>query len=135
MDITWYSGIFEFAGYGSKLNIRKLKIPDLIRCSKILKMSLIRIKLRTCDILTRFVQKYPKFCYIFVVTIFLEEIDVSSGKSVPYGFGPCSFQISCLFLDNMRHFLNMPVSTKKKRKNYNLNQFFHFSLGTLQWIV
>ena len=91
-------------------------------------MSLIRIKLGTGDILTRFVQKCPKFCSIFVVTIFLEEIDLSSGISVPYGFGPCSFRISCLFLGNMRHFLNMPVG-KKKRKNYD---FYHFSLGTLQ---
>ena len=87
-----------------------------IRCSKIKKMSLVRIKLSTGDILTRFVQKCPKFCSIFVVTIFLEEINVSSGKSVPYGFGPYSFRISCLFLDNMRHFLNMPVSTKKTEK-------------------
>ena len=36
-------------------------------------MSLIRIKLGTGDILTRFVQKSPKFCSIFVVTIFLEK--------------------------------------------------------------
>ena len=79
-------------------------------------MSSIRIKLGTGDILTRLVQKCSKFCSMFVVNIFLEEIDVSSGKSVPYGFGPCSFRISCLFLDNMRHFLNMSVNTKKKEK-------------------
>ena len=91
-------------------------MPAPIRCSKIEKMSLIRLKLGTGDILTRFVQKCPKFYSIFVVTIFLEEIDVSSGKFVPYGFGPCSFRISCLFLDNTRHFLNMPVSNKKTEK-------------------
>ena len=43
-------------------------------------MSLIRIKLGTGEILIRFVQKCPKCRRIFVVTIFLEEIDVSSGK-------------------------------------------------------
>ena len=100
-------------------------MPDPIRCSKIKKMSLIRIKLGTGDILTRFVQNCPKFCSSFVVTIFLEEIDVSSGKSAPYGFGPCSLPISCLFLVNMRHFLNMPVSTKE-RKNYDFKSVFSF---------
>ena len=74
------------------------------------------MKLGTGDILTRFIQKFPKYCSIFVVTIFLEEIDVSSAKSIPYGFGPCYFQISCLFLDNIRHFLSMPFSTKKTAK-------------------
>ena len=41
-------------------------------------MSLIRMKLDTGDILTRFVQKCPKFWRIFVAfNIFLEEIDVT----------------------------------------------------------
>ena len=66
-------------------------------------MSFIRIKLGT-GISTRFVQKFPKFCRIFVVTIFLEEI-------VPYGLPPRVFRKWCLFLDNMRNFLNMPVKS------------------------
>ena len=45
--------------------------------------------------LTRFVPKCPKFCSIFIVIIFLEEIDESSGKLIPHGFAPCSFRMWC----------------------------------------
>ena len=58
------------------------------------------MKLSTGNIFIRFVQKSPKFCRIFVVTIFLEEL---------------------------RHFLNMTVNTKKKnRKNSDFQLVFSF---------
>ena len=75
---------------------------------------------------TSSVPKCPKFCCIFIVIIFLEEIDQSSGKLIPHGFKPCSFQIQCLFLATMRRFLIMAVNTEKTEKIVILIQFFPF---------
>ena len=59
--------------------------------------------------------KCYKFCRVFIVIIFLEKIDESSGKLRLRGFGPCCLRI-CLFLGNMRNFFNMAGDTKKKKK-------------------
>ena len=39
------------------------------------------------------VPKCPTFCRIFIVIIFLEEINESPRKPTLYGFEPCSFRI------------------------------------------
>ena len=77
--------------------------------------------------LTRFVPKRSQFCLIFIVIIFLEEIDELPRKPIRYGFGPFSFRIRCSFSADMRYFWNMAINTKKRQKKSELFLFFFFN--------
>ena len=76
--------------------------------------------------LNPFHTKMPSILSHIVVIIFLEEIDKSPEISIPRRVGTCSFRIWCLFLDNMRSFLNVAANAKKERKNSDFDSFFFF---------
>ena len=89
-------------------------------------MSLIKAKFGTGDTLTRFVQKCPKFCHIFVVTIFQKTSMYRLENPYPMILEHAHFEYDVYFYITCAIFQIRRLVQKKNEKIMILDQFFIF---------